>query len=1209
LNKTIRVLLMDCDTDFGQRLPVALAAEGIHVDSAANPVELFERLRASTGKYELVLLGRHEQPERETEILEDIRKKDPTLGIITLTDPVAAWQSHWISDTMIYCSADRKADGRLLAHTIKSAVSHRFAQQQSQNLQALISAAERVGGAKTEEQLYQQLYEAASELLPGLDGFLIAHYDEQTNEVSFPFSYKHHKRIHIRSRRGGRSIAEYVFLTKEPLLLTYGDELFRLQHGLNPPDDNLGYCNSEIIVPMFVEGRKIHGAVFVSSDDPQLHYTAEHLQILTTFTNQAGLTIQTFIQLKEANQLRDATAALAGQHGREGILRAIVEGAHKIVASDFTGLILLDEKGELHKVRPVIPENFFEKFSEARKESGVTRAVIESRKPMNIPDTSKNRLVKDSVREAGIKSMLVLPLIHRDRVLGVLYTHTFKFRDFVARDIALWSAFATQAASALDRVFEEERQIRDYQRLISELGSLEENLSLKQTLIRVATVAKSVFNSDTCRLFYIDPITGKVVDSAWAEGDAMEYHVEIMPRPSGSTHYVLRTKKPFYYPDMKEGPSQRAELLTAGLRSSVSLPLRYGTRDIGVLHCNYFTRRVTFDEHYQALMEAFGARAAVAMNRAAAKHKADIWRGLDREIVNCTDIRELYKLFTLKANEALGADFSLFYPYDPTSSDAGRLPIKNQVVLAGTLRKPLRASRGGRGGGVFKEIAHRRSIMIVKELDPHAEKFSSHLTRREGVRSFVAMRLEVIPQETLEPNLAGILFVNYRQVTSLTDGDLRELRSASGLIAAGILRLSLEAELQQAFKKCNEQLRAVIQIFQTHESKRLDQNLNHIARHATLSLGLDTCTILEFHPALGRFAGRGNYGLLHPAYEKVTVGSRFEDEYMYKDHPTVIADVRTDPFMKRSKFARREGIRSTVVCPLRVDGESLGLLFANFRHPMKPSAEELKTYVLFADVAAHVLHRARLQSLFNESQQKEERNRLLVWVSLVHDMWQHTLVQKAAAIRNYAQTLLKWMNTYPRLPEVAPNFRHWLQEIDGLAEDIANAPPRVPHDREMKKEAIPIGPFLKEIAERERRRLQLEGETRHHIDVHLKNLGGIQVYGYLRWLIYIFESLFMNSRAAMAARAGQITISACRQRQWVEIRIQDTGKGVPKRLRDKLFKVQITGKRPHAGLGIGSLLVTTLVEENQGTIELEKPGPGDTTVLIRLPIYRQAKKA
>ena len=1199
---------MDCDADFGERLVVELAAEGIHLDIAMDPDGLFERLRAARGRYDLVLVGQVATAEGEQQILSDIRREDPNLVIITLTETAVAWQSHWTSDPLVYCSADREAGGRLLALTIKSAVSHRSEGQRNQILQALISAGERVGGAKTAEQLYQQLYEVVSELLPGLDGFLIARYDEQTNEVSFPFSYKHHKRIHIHSRQGGKSIAEYVFMTKEPLLLSYGDELFRLQHGLNPPDENLGYCNSEIVVPMFVEGRKVYGAVFASTDDPHIHYTPDHLQVLTTFTNQASLTIQSFIQIKEADQLRDATAALAGQHGRDGILRTIVEGAHKIVNSDFTGLILLDENGMLQKVRPVIPENFFDKFSEARQESGVTRAVIESRKPLNIPDTSKNRLVKDSVRDAGIKSMLVLPLIHRERVLGVLYTHTFTPRDFVARDVALWSAFATQAASALDRVIQEERQIRDYQRLIEELGSLEETLSLRETLVRVATAAKTIFDSDTCRLFYIDPITGRVVDSAWAEGDAEQYHVEVMPRPSGSTHFVLRTKTPFYHPDTKGGPSQRAELLEAGLQSSASQLLRYGQRDIGVLHCNYFTRRVTFDEHYKTLMEAFCARAAVAVNRAASRQKSEIWSRLDRDIVNSTDVRQLYQLFTNRAHEALGADFSLFYPYDPTSKDARRLPLRDQVVLAGTLRKPLRAPRGGRGGGVFKEIARRQPMLIVNDLDPHAEKYSSYLARREGVRSFVALRLEVLPPEAVEPNLAGILFVNYRRPTALTEGDLRGLHLASRLIAAGILRMSLQAELQQAFKKSNEQLRAVIQIFQRLEDKRLDQNLDHIARHATLSLDLDTCTILEFDAIAGKFAGRGNYGLLHPEYEKVTVGTRFEEEYMYKDHPTVIADVRADAFMKKSKFARREGICSTVVCPLRVDGESVGLLFANFRRPMKPSPEELNTYVLFADVAAHVLHRARLQSLFNESQQKEERNRLLVWVSMVHDLWQHTLVQKASAIRNYAQALLKALNRRARLQDTALDFQDWLQEIDGLAADIANAPPRVPHAKEMKKEPIPVGPFLKEIAERERRRLRLDGETRHRIDVHLKNLGGIQVDGYRRWLIYIFESLFMNSRTAMSAKPGQITVNACRQRQWVEIRIQDTGKGVPPGLRDKLFKVQITGRRPHAGLGIGSLLVTTLVDENQGTIELEKPGPGDTTVLIRLPIDRQAKK-
>jgi GAF domain-containing protein len=1191
-----------------QRLVSALAEDAIHVETATSESELFDQLQTVNSQHELVLLmGQLENPGGEKKIISQIWHQYPGIEMIALTASKDAWQAGWPSDSGVYCTVDREASSKILALVIKAAVRHRYERQRNQALQAFISAAERVGVANTEEQLYQELYEEASELLPGLDGFLIAQYDAQGIEVSFPFSYKHNKRIYIPSRRNGNGIAEYIWLTKEPLLLSFGDEIFRLKYGLNPPDDNLGYCSSEIVAPMLLEGRKVYGAVFATTDDPDIHYTVEHLQVLTTFTNQAALTIRNFIQIKEANQLRDATAALAGQHGREDVLRAIVEGAHKIVNSDFTGLILQDENGKLEKAQPVIPEDFFDNFGEARQEGGLTRAVLESRRPMNIPDTSKNRLVKDSVLAEGIKSMLVLPLIHDDRVLGVLYTHTFAFRDFVARDVALWTAFATQAASALDRVLEEEQQIRDYQRLLIELGSLEEHLSFKETLVRVATAARSVFDSDTCRLFYIDPFTGKVVDIAWAEGDSVKHHVENMPRSSGSTQYVLRTKQPYFYPDMKKGPHQRGELLAAGLKSSASLPLRYGTRDIGVLHCNYFTRRATFNEHYRTLMEAFGARAAVALVRAAREHRSEIWRSLDREIINCTEVSQLYQLFTETAHKALGADFSIFYPYDPTSVNSGRLPLDEECVRVGSFRTAWQRPRGGRKGGVFKEISKRRPLLIVNELDNRSSRFSSHLARREGVRAFVAMRLEVILPETKEPNLAGILFLNYRQPAAIQESDLKGLRISSELIAAGILQLSLQADLQKAFKRSNDQLGAVIEIFRTHESKRQDLNLNHIAERATLSLGLDVCTIIEFDTSLQAFKGRGNYGLRQPEYGNVTLRSKFKDAYMYKDGPTVILDVRKDPLMRVSQFVKREGIRSTVVYPLRVEGESLGLLFGNYRRLTEPSKESLEAFKLFADVAAHVVHQTMLNTRLNEKQLKEERQRLLVWVSMVEDMWQHTLVQKASTIRNHAYTLLRRLERHPRLPDAMASVPDIITEMDRLAADIANAPPRVPIESEMKKELIPISPLLQEIAEREVRSMRLRGDALHSLDVNVKQLGGVQVYGYRRWLIYVFESLFQNAYAAMP-RGGKIIISGNKQKHLAEIRIQDTGKGVPRRLHDKLFQIAITGRRNPQGLGIGSLLATTLVEENGGTIELEKPGPGDTTVLIRLPIGRQAKK-
>ena len=578
---------------------------------------------------------------------------------------------------------------------------------------------------------------------------------------------------------------------------------------------------------------------------------------------------------------------------------------------------------------------------------------------------------------------------------------------------------------------------------------------------------------------------------------------------------------------------------------------------------------------------------------------------MDREIVNCTEVRQLYRLFTQTAHEALGADLSVFYPYDPTKVSPARLPLDAECV--GELRTDWQRPRGGRKGGVFKKISRQRSPLIVNELKKDFGKFSSHLARREGIRAFVAMRLEVIMPETKEPNLAGILFLNYRKPITIREPDLEGLRISSELIAAAILRLSLQADLQKAFKHSNDQLRAVIEIFRTHESKQQALNLDHIAERAALSLGLDVCTIIEFDSSLQKFKGRGNYGLREPEFGNVTLRSRFKDTYTRKDGPTIIPDVHKDPLMRVSQFVKREGIRSTVVYPLRVEGESLGLLFGNYRKLTEPSKEFLEAFKLFADVAAHVVHQAALNSRLNEKQLREERQRLLVWVSMVEDMWQHTLVQKASAIRNHAYTMLKRLQRYPRLPESMASAPDILAEMEHLAEDIANAPPRMPREAEMQKELIPISPLLQEIAEREMRSMRLRGDEVHHIDVQMKQLGGVQVNGYRRWLIYIFESLFQNAYAAMP-RGGQITISGSKQKHWAELRIQDTGKGVPRKLQDKLFQVAITGRRNPKGLGIGSLLVTTLVEENGGTVELEKPGPGDTTVLIRLPIDRRAKK-
>jgi signal transduction histidine kinase len=181
-----------------------------------------------------------------------------------------------------------------------------------------------------------------------------------------------------------------------------------------------------------------------------------------------------------------------------------------------------------------------------------------------------------------------------------------------------------------------------------------------------------------------------------------------------------------------------------------------------------------------------------------------------------------------------------------------------------------------------------------------------------------------------------------------------------------------------------------------------------------------------------------------------------------------------------------------------------------------------------------------------------------------------------------------------------------INEVDRLAAEIAGAPPRVPQSLEMEPELFPLAPLLEEVAQREGKPSLLHAGPPLEIRTDVESLGGVQIQGYRRWLIYALEALLQNARNAMS-QGGTVTISGRRVGEWAEVRIRDTGSGVPEAIRYRLFKELIPREQDKAGMGIGGLMVATIVEEHEGSIELERSGPGDTTVLIRLPVVGEAE--
>ncbi len=84
---------------------------------------------------------------------------------------------------------------------------------------------------------------------------------------------------------------------------------------------------------------------------------------------------------------------------------------------------------------------------------------------------------------------------------------------------------------------------------------------------------------------------------------------------------------------------------------------------------------------------------------------------------------------------------------------------------------------------------------------------------------------------------------------------------------------------------------------------------------------------------------------------------------------------------------------------------------------------------------------------------------------------------------------------------------------------------------------------------------------------------------------------------------GTITISTARNENWAEVRVGDTGTGIPKQNRDKVFDPFFTTKEVGKGTGQGlAMAYNVIVDKHHGTLSLETEEGTGTTFIIRLPL-------
>ena len=151
--------------------------------------------------------------------------------------------------------------------------------------------------------------------------------------------------------------------------------------------------------------------------------------------------------------LSEISQAISSDQYLDDILRLIVTVTAKVMDSKICSLWLLDEKEKILRIRATqaISEEYLRERS-LRIGEGVVGYVAQQKKPLAILEVLKEPRYKEKelARKEGLVSMLSVPLIVKDKVIGVINCYTSFPHEFSETERAVLTTVANQAAICIE---------------------------------------------------------------------------------------------------------------------------------------------------------------------------------------------------------------------------------------------------------------------------------------------------------------------------------------------------------------------------------------------------------------------------------------------------------------------------------------------------------------------------------------------------------------------------------------------------------------------------------------------------------------------------------------------------------------------------------------------------------------------------------------
>jgi GAF domain-containing protein/anti-sigma regulatory factor (Ser/Thr protein kinase) len=995
-----------------------------------------------------------------------------------------------------------------------------------------------------------------------------------------------------------------------------------------------------LAAPLLREGQAL-GVIVLRRTEPR-PFSDRQIQLVQAFANQAAIAIENvrlFNETKESLEQQTAIGEVLRVISRSAfdlqpVLDTLVANAARLCDADLAWLRAVENglyagagarHARIESLQDLLPT--IAVGLRPHPNSVMSRALA-ARAPLQYTDVAADPdLVEASrfVKATSSRSLLAVPLIREDSVVGVMVVARTEVRPFTARQLQILETFADQAAIAIQnvRLFNETKEALERQTATGEILRVisASPTDVQPVLDAILRSARQYCSAENASISLVRgdvyeevAASGAIVEPAFAKGVDITVSLDATTMTAG----VVRGKRTLHTPNLQvstEYPDGAAVSKRAGFRAAAVAPMLREGRVIGAIGLQRSEARA-FTTREIELLETFTAQAAIAIQNVRLFNETK--ESLERQ----TATAEVLKVIS-------GTAFDLPRVLDTVISHATRLADAEAGFVyqvdgdflrmssafgesANVMRDwqkdhPIRTDYTGSSTG--RAFSQRRTVHIPDVL---ADSTYTYAEAQQLGNFRTLLSVPLLQDE----RAIGVIALWRTTTRPFTAEQIALVESFADQAVIAIRNVGLFNETTEAL----EQQTAISEVLRTISDTvfDLEPTLRTVVENAGRLLGADVAWMARrdgdtFLPVgTARWARSLDLAAafadlpsdLTPP-RQATSGGSIMSRLIATGQPMNIADIQLDAkLFASSPTIKATGSRSVLGIPVRSEDTMFGA-FVLGRVEVRPfTSHDLKLAETFADQAAIAIQNV---NLFTEIQQKSRelevanRHKSEFLANMSHE-----LRTPLNAIIGFSEVLLQGIfgevNDKQReyLGDVLSSGKHLLLLIN----DILDLSKIEAGRMELELATFSLAPALDGALTIVRERAARHGITLG-VDVaaHLPSIEADE-----RKVKQILFNLLSNA-VKFTADGGRVEVRARAENGDVRVDVHDTGIGIAPEDHARVFEEfqQVGRERSREGTGLGLTLSKRFVELHGGRIWLEStPGKG-STFSFTLPLRQPAE--